>query len=194
MFFLHIHQLVWFNTWEGHALLWKMVEACSNKNFLVEKSCRNKWSQDRWVFTPVTVFTERQFSPKIKFKVKDKSWWFGLKEMTKEIPGVAQAVTNDSTSMSLWCWKLARMTFKHTLRRFYSASLSSSSSSLSCIDSSSAAKFSNSPVSEFHIHLICILNSAISIPKSFCGQKGASLNKQVRYNTVLYVTVSWGET
>lgn len=54
---------------------------------------------------------------------------------------------------------------------FYSPSSISSSSSSSCMGSSSPAKFSNSPVSEFHIHLICTLNSAISMPKSFYGWK-----------------------
>lgn len=54
---------------------------------------------------------------------------------------------------------------------FYSPSSMPSSSSSSCMGSSSPAKFSNSPVSEFHIHLICTLNSAISMPKSFYGRK-----------------------
>lgn len=69
----------------------------------------------------------------------------------------------------------------------YSASSSSSSSSLSCPIGSSPSKFWNSPVSEFHKHLMCTLNSAISKAKSFCGkeEEGAGLKSQVTRVTVL---------
>lgn len=100
-----------------------------------------------------------------------------------------------STSMSLCCWRLAKMTFKNVYKllpsqRFHSAS-SMSSSSLSCIGSSSPAQFSNSPVSEFHIHLICTLNSAISMPKSFYRQrkKKSQIEQSVKCYPACYVTV-----
>lgn len=73
------------------------------------------------------------------------------------------------------------------LQMFHSASSSSSSSS-SCMGSSPPATFSNSPVSEFHIHLICTLNSAISMPKSFYG---ANLKRSDKCNTALGVSLKW---
>lgn len=72
--------------------------------------------------------------------------------------------------MSLCCCGWTKC-WRRRLKISHAASSSSSSSSLSSIDCSSPTNFSNWHVSEFHIHLICTLNSAISILKSFCGHK-----------------------
>lgn len=188
-----MHQMGWFNTWKGHKLI---CFGCNIKLFLVmlTKQVASTWLHTRhqvlWLLSPG--FTEQQFSPKLKFKVKDRSSCFGMKteQMTEITDSRGSTGWMVSALVSLCCWRLEKMTFKNYMykllpwQRSHSAS-SSSSSSLSCIGSSSPAQFSNSPVSEFHIHLICTLNSAISMPKSFYGQK--KKKSQIQSNATQHV-------
>lgn len=127
------------------------------------------------VFRLLPVCAKQKFSPNIKSMVKDKLPSFSLKP--DYINSKRQHGITGYYFMSLCCChngslKLGMYRIM-SLQKVHSASSSppSSSSSLSSIDCSSPAMFSNSPVSEFHMHFICTMNSAISIPNSFCENK-----------------------